>query len=86
MPCGLLKCIILNNVPQFVAKSLTALCTNMGLKHQTTTTYHSDPNGKTEMDNQTLYSRLRHLLANYQTNWDHYIPAPTYAYNRQVNR
>lgn len=50
------------------------------------TAYHPQNNGQTERYNKTVVARLRHCVAEEQSDWEEYIHPLTYAYNQQVNR
>lgn len=50
------------------------------------TTYHPQTNGKTKMYNKTTVTKISHLEADLQTDWDTYVKPLTYAYNTQPHR
>ena len=85
-PYGLPSMILSDNGVQFTSKFFEAMCTTLGVKHLTTTTYHPQTNGQVERYNRTLVARLRHYVAENQADWDDFVQPLTYAYNTQVHR
>ena len=83
---GAPKFLLTDNGPQFVAKFFETICSMLGVRHFTTTAYHPQTNGQAERFNRTIVQRLRHYVAEHQTDWDLYIQPLTYAYNMQVHR
>lgn len=67
---GAPKYVLTNNGPQFVAKFFDAICTMIGITHFCTTAYHPQTNDQTERFNKTILSRLKHYVAEHQTDWD----------------
>lgn len=72
--------------PQFVSKFFGAICGFLGVKQLTTTAYHPQTNGQTELYKKVIVSRLRHYIDENQSDWDKYVQPLTYAYNTQTHR
>lgn len=64
---------------KFVTKFFDALCEIMGVKHLTTTAYHTQTNGHTERYVKAIVYHLRHYFADNHPNWDEYVHPLTYA-------
>ena len=77
--------LLTDNGPQFVAKFFEAVCALLGVRHFMTTAYHPQTNGQTERFNRTILDRLRHYVAENQTDWDAYVQPLTFGYNMQVH-
>lgn len=77
--------LLTDNGLQFVAKFFAAICLYMGLNQVTTTAYHPQTNGQTERYNKTIVARLRHYVAEHQSDWDVYVQPLTYDYHSQVH-
>ncbi|CAN8067637.1 unnamed protein product [Agarophyton chilense] len=85
-PYGIPNYLLTDNGPQFVSKFFEEICRALGTKHVTTTAYHPQANGQAERFNKTLVQRLRHYVADHQSNWHAYVQPLTYGYNLQVHR
>ena len=85
-PYALPETLLSDNGTQFTSKFFEEICTTLGVKHLTTTTYHPQANGQVERYNRTLVARLRHYVAENQRDWDEFVQPLTYAYNTQVHR
>lgn len=86
IPYGIPTFLLTYNGLQFVSQFFRTLCSLLGTKHVTTTSYQPQRNGQTERYNKTISYRLRHYLAENKRYFDHYLQLLTYAYNAQIHR
>ena len=78
--------LLTDNGSQFTSSFFLAVCKILSIESVFTTAYHPQTNGQGERFNRTLFSTLRHYLADNQREWDQYTDALTYSYNCAVNR
>lgn len=81
---GVSTYLLMYNEPQYIAKFFEIMCRLLGVKHLTTTTYHSQAIGQSEHYNKTTLLRLHHYVTDHQCNWDIYIKLMTYAINTHI--
>ncbi len=79
------KTLLTDNGPQLTAELFLETCRVLEVRNVFTSTYHPQKNGQTERLNRTLESMLRHYVAEDQENWDEYLSALAFAYNRGVH-
>ena len=77
--------LLTDNGRNFTSKFFQSICLAVGTKNLFTTAYHPQTNGQAERFNRTLVTRLRHFVAEHQSNWDEFVQPLTYAYNMQVH-
>lgn len=69
---------------QFVTKLFTAHLGFLGVKQLTATAYHQQTNGQTEWYNKMIAARWWQYGNEHPLNWDIFIEAITYAFNRKL--
>ncbi|KII70617.1 Retrovirus-related Pol polyprotein from transposon 17.6 [Thelohanellus kitauei] len=59
--------------PQFESKLFAQMCSHLNIKKTRTTPYHPMCNGSVERANKTIKQQLRHLVNEFQNDWDECI-------------
>jgi transposase InsO family protein len=78
---GVLKTIISDQGPYFVACFWEQLHASLGTRLIHSSAYHPQTNGQTERVNQILEDILRACVLNYPDNWDKCLPLIEFSYN-----
>jgi hypothetical protein len=78
---GVLKTIISNRGPQFIARFWEQLHASLGTHLIHSSAYHSQTDGQTERVNQILEDMLRACVLNYPDKWDTCLPLAEFSYN-----
>ncbi|CAF4419049.1 unnamed protein product [Didymodactylos carnosus] len=78
---GVPKQLLTDRGTHFMANVFEAIASRCGVNHITTTTYHPQCNGLTERFNATLVGSIATYVNQQQSDWDHYLPYVTFAYN-----
>ena len=81
----LLKQVVLDQGPQFVAELTWELYRLLGIKLAATTAYHPQGDGQTERVNQELEQYLRLFVNKRQDDWDELLPLAEFQYNNDVH-
>jgi hypothetical protein len=82
---GLLRTMISNHGPQFVAQFTRELYCLLGIKLAASTAYHPQTDGQTEHVNQELEQYLRVFVSKQQDNWTELLPLAEFQYNNHVH-
>jgi hypothetical protein len=82
---GLLRTMISDHSPQFVAQFTCELYCLLGIKLAASTAYHPQTNGQTERVNQELKQYLRVFVSKRQDNWTELLPLAEFQYNNHVH-
>jgi hypothetical protein len=78
---GVLKTIISDRGPQFIARFWEQLHASLGTHLIHSLAYHPQTNGQTERVNQILEDMLRACVLNYSNKWDKCLPLAEFSYN-----
>jgi len=82
---GLLKCIISDRGPQFVARFTKELYRLLGIKLVSSTAWHPQTDGQTERMNQELDQYLRLFVNERQDDWYDLLPMAKFQHNNHVH-
>jgi len=82
---GLLKCVIADCGPQFVACFTKELYRLLGIKLASSTAWHPQTNGQTECVNQELDQYLQLFVNERQDNWYNLLPMVEFQHNNHVH-
>jgi len=82
---GLLKCVILDCGPQFVACFTKKLYCLLGIKLASSTAWHPQTDRQTEYVNQELDQYLRLFVNERQDNWYDLLPMVEFQHNNYVH-
>ncbi|CAF1243658.1 unnamed protein product [Adineta steineri] len=78
---GVPKQLLTDQGTHFMSNVFNAIASRCGVNHITATTYHPQCNGLTERFNATLVDAIGTYVNQQQSDWDHYLPYVTFAYN-----
>jgi hypothetical protein len=82
---GVRNNIVTDHGTQFTSRFGTPVCSHMSSDHRLSAAFHSQTNGETEQQNQTMEQYLR-AFSNYeQDNWVELLPLAEFAYNNSVH-
>src|SRR5882724_7089686 len=70
--------------PQFASKVMKELNRLLGIKTATSTAYHPQTDGETELVNQEIEQYLRLFVDHHQSDWMNWLPMAEFAYNNRV--
>lgn len=73
--------LLTDNGPQLTSTHFRAVCSMIGIKHLTSTTYHPQTQGQVERYNRTIVAQLRTYIEDHQDRWDELVSVLTVAYN-----
>lgn len=73
-----------DNGPPFPSKFFLTECSFLGVKHLTTTAHHLQTNGQVDRYKKTIATRLCHLVAEHQRDWDTSVQPLKIVYYTQV--
>ena len=82
---GLLKSVILDRGPQFVAGLTRKLNKMLGIETKLSTAYHPETDSQTERTNQELEQYLRMYVNHRQNNWAEWLAIAEFAFNNKVH-
>jgi len=82
---GLLKCVISDRRPQFVARFTRELYRLLGIKLASSTAWHPQTDGQTERVNQELDQYLRLFVNERQDDWYDLLPMAEFQHNNHVH-
>jgi len=82
---GLLKCIISDCEPQFIAHFTKELYCLLGIKLVSSMAWHPQTNGQTECVNQELDQYLRLVVNEQQDDWYDLLPLAEFQHNNHVH-
>jgi len=82
---GLLKCVISDRGPQFVARFTRELYCLLGIKLASSTAWHPQTDGQTEHINQELDQYLWLFVNKQQDDWYDLLPIAEFQYNNHVH-
>ena len=82
---GLLRQIVSDQGPQFIAEFTWELYQLLGVKLAATTAYHPQGDGQMEQVNQGLEQYLQLFVNERQDNWDELLPLAEFQYNNHVH-
>ena len=82
---GLLRKVVSDRGPQFVAAFMKELYRLLGIEAATSTAYHSQTDGQTEWVNQELEQYLRLFVRERQDDWYTLLPLAEFSYNNHVH-
>lgn len=83
-PYGTPKCVLNDNVPQFVSKFYECICILLPIHPILTPAYHLQTNGKATRLNRTTFIQIRHQISENQKDLAEYIEQLAYAYSMQA--
>ncbi|XP_056408241.1 uncharacterized protein LOC130308661 [Hyla sarda] len=78
---GLPKHIVSDRGVQFVSKFWRALCGQLGVKLDFSSSHHPQSNGQVERVNQILGDYLRHFVSSRHNDWSDLLPWAEFSYN-----
>jgi len=81
---GLLKCVISDHRPQFVARFTKELYCLLGIKLVSSTVWYPQTDGQTERVNQELDQYLQLFVNERQDNWYNLLPMAEFQHNNHV--
>jgi len=81
---SLLKCVVLDRGPQFIARFTRELYCLLGIKLMSSTAWHPQTNGQTECINQELDQYLWLFVNEQQDDWYNLLPMVEFQYNNHV--
>lgn len=84
-PYGISNTVLSYNRPQFIFSFWMTASYVLGIRRNTSTTYHPQPNGQVEHYNRTISTRLLHYVSGRHKNWDQFLQPPTYAHSTQMH-
>jgi len=82
---GLLKCVILDRRPQFIAHFTSELYRLPGIKLASSTAWHPQTNGQMERVNQELDQYLQLFVNERQDDWYDLLPMAEFQHNNHVH-
>jgi len=82
---GLLKYVVLDCGPQFIAHFTRELYCLLGIKLASSTVWHPQTNGQTEHVNQELDQYLRLFVNEWQDDWYDLLPMAEFQHNNHVH-
>ena len=82
---GLLRQVVSDRGPQFIAEFTRELYRLLGVKLAATTAYHPQGDRQTEWVNQELEQYLRLFVNERQDDWDELLPLAKFQYNNHVH-
>jgi len=82
---GLLKYVVLDRGPQFIARFTRELYRLLGIKLASSTVWHPQTNGQTERVNQELDQYLWLFVNEQQDNWYDLLPMAEFQHNNHVH-
>jgi len=82
---GLLRKVMSDRGPQFIAAFLKELYQLLGIEAMTSTTYHPQTDGQTERVNQELEQYLWIFIRERQDNWYTLLPLAEFSYNNHIH-
>jgi hypothetical protein len=82
---GLLRKIVSDRGPQFVAEFMRELYRLLGIKLAATTAYHPQGDRQTERVNQELEQYLRLFVNQRQDDWSDLVPLAEFQYNNHIH-
>ena len=82
---GLLRQVVSDRGPQFIAEFTWELYRLLGVKLAATTAYHPQGDRQTEWVNQELEQYLRLFVNERQDDWDKLLPLAKFQYNNHVH-
>ena len=82
---GLLKKVVSDRGPQFVAEFMKELYRLLGIKLSATTAYHLQGDRQTEQVNQELEQFLHLFINQRQDDWDNLLPFVEFQYNNHIH-
>ena len=82
---GLLKCVVLDHRPQFIACFTRELYCLLEIKLVSSTTWHPQTNGQMERINQELDQYLQLFVNEWQDDWYDLLPMAEFQYNNHVH-
>jgi len=82
---GLLKCVVSNRRPQFVALFTKELYRLLGIRISSSTAWHPQMDRQTERVNQELDQFLRLFVNERQDNWYDLLPIAEFQHNNHVH-
>jgi len=82
---GLLKYVVLDRRPQFVARFTKELYRLLGIKLASSTAWHPQTDGQTERVNQELDQYLRLFVNKWQDDWYDLLPMAEFQHNNHVH-
>jgi len=77
--------VISNRRPQFVAAFMKELYRLLGIEAVTSTAYHLQTDGQTELVNQELEQYLRIFIRERQDDWYTLLPLAEFSYNNHIH-
>jgi len=81
---GLLKCVVSDRGPQFVARFTRELYRLLGIKLASSTAWHPQTDGQTEHVNQELDQYLRLFVNKQKDDWYDLLPMAEFQHNNHV--
>lgn len=82
---GLPEKIVLDRGPSFVSAFWLTVQRALHVKSAPFTTYHPEPDGQTERNNQTMETHLRHFVSHPQDDWANWIPIAEFCFNNSTS-
>jgi len=82
---GLLKCVISDRRPQFIAYFIRELYCLLGIKLASSTAWHPQTDGQTEHVNQELNQYLQLFVNEWQDDWYDLLPMAEFQHNNHVH-
>ena len=82
---GLLRKVVSNRRPQFVAAFMKELYRLLGIEATMSTAYHPQTNGQTEWVNQKLEQYLQIFVGERQDDWYTLLPLAKFSYNNHIH-
>ena len=82
---GLPNRMISDRDPRFTSHFARALCAQLGIKQNISTTFHPQTDGLSERKNQWVEQFLRFLTMHQQDDWAQWLPIATAVHNNAVN-
>jgi len=82
---GLLKCVVSDRGPQFVARFTRELYRLLEIKLASSTAWHPQTDGQTEHVNQELDQYLRLFVNKWQDDWYDLLPMAEFQHNNHVH-
>lgn len=73
--------LLTDNGTQLTSVHFRGVCSLLGIKHVTSTTYHPQTQGQVERYNRTIVAQLRTYVEDHQDRWDELVSVLTVAYN-----
>lgn len=75
-----------DNGTQLTSVHFRGVCSLLGIKHVTSTTYHPQTQGQVERYNRTIVAQLRTYVEDHQDRWDELVSVLTVAYNSRLQQ